>query len=80
MSDPRYDKLAKLLVEYSCGLKKGESVFIDVADIPDRMTIALIRAARKVGSRSLRGALGETWDTAVLEAVHRCASRTDDRW
>ena len=50
MSDPRYDKLAKLLVEYSCGLKKGESVFIDVADIPDRMTIALIRAARKVGS------------------------------
>ncbi|SVC42489.1 uncharacterized protein METZ01_LOCUS295343, partial [marine metagenome] len=47
MSDPRFDKLAKLLVEYSCGLKKGESVFIDVSDIPDRMTIALIRAARK---------------------------------
>ena len=49
MSDPRYDKLAKLLVEYSCALKKGESVFVDVADIPDRMTIALVRAARKVG-------------------------------
>ena len=26
MSDPRYDKLAKLLVEYSCALKKGERV------------------------------------------------------
>ena len=50
MSDPRYAELAKLLVEYSCGLKKGESVFIDVSDIPDRMTIALIRAARKVGA------------------------------
>jgi aminopeptidase len=49
MSDPRYDKLAKSLVEYSCELKKGEAVFIDVADIPDRMTIALIRATRKVG-------------------------------
>jgi len=49
MSDPRYDKLAKSLVEYSCGLKKGEAVFIDVTDIPDRMTIALIRATRKVG-------------------------------
>jgi aminopeptidase len=41
--------LAKSLVEYSCELKKGEAVFIDVADIPDRMTIALIRATRKVG-------------------------------
>ena len=50
MNDPRYAELAKLLVEYSCGLKKGESVFIDVSDIPDRMTIALIRAARKVGA------------------------------
>ena len=49
MSDPRYNKLAKSLVEYSCELKKGEAVFIDVADIPDRMTIALIRATRKVG-------------------------------
>ena len=48
MNDPRYAELAKLLVEYSCGLKKGESVFIDVSDIPDRMTIALIRAVRKV--------------------------------
>ena len=53
MSDPRYDKLAKLLVEYSCALKKGESVFIDVADIPDRMTIALVRAARKVGANPI---------------------------
>jgi len=53
MSDPRYADLAKLLVEYSCGLKKSESVFIDVSDIPDRMTIALIRAARKVGATPL---------------------------
>ena len=53
MNDPRYAELAKLLVEYSCGLKKGESVFIDVSDIPDRMTIALIRAARKVGATPL---------------------------
>ena len=53
MSDPRYDKLAKLLVEYSCELKKGEAVFIDVSDIPDRMVIALVRAARKVGALPL---------------------------
>ena len=49
MSDPRYAELAKLLVEYSCGLKNGESVFIDVSDIPDRMTIAL----RRVHARAI---------------------------
>lgn len=49
MSDPRYDKLAKLLVEYSCALKKGEGVFIDLSDVPDGMATALLRAARKVG-------------------------------
>ena len=49
MSDPRYDKLAKLLIEYSCELKKGEAVFIDLSDVPDGMGIALMRAARKAG-------------------------------
>ena len=28
-------------------------MFIDVADIPDRMTIALVRAARKVGANPI---------------------------
>ena len=28
MSDPRYDKLAKLLVEYSCALKKGRACLL----------------------------------------------------
>ena len=49
MSDPRYDKLAKLLVEYSCALKKGEGVFIDLSDVPDGMAVALLRAVRKSG-------------------------------
>ena len=53
MNDPRYDKLAKLLAGYSCALKKGENVFIDVADIPDRMTVALIRAARSLGANPI---------------------------
>ena len=65
MSDPRYDKLAKLLVEYSCALKKGESIFIDVSDIPDRMTIALIRAVRKVGGIPL----AETRQSRVMREL-----------
>lgn len=53
MSDPRYAKLAKLLVEYSCELKKGENVFIDVSDIPEVMAIELVRAARKAGANPI---------------------------
>jgi aminopeptidase len=46
MHDARFDKLAKLLVEYSIRLKRNETVLIEGFDIPDEMTIALIRAVR----------------------------------
>src|SRR5436305_2247352 len=49
MHDARFDKLAKLLVEYSIRLKRNETVLIEAFDIPDEMTIALVRAARKAG-------------------------------
>jgi aminopeptidase len=50
MHDPRYDQLASLLVSHSTRLKKGEKVLIDAFEIPDEMTIALIRAARNAGA------------------------------
>lgn len=50
MQDVRFDKLAKLLVEYSTHLKRGETVLIEAFDVPDEMTVALIRAARKAGA------------------------------
>jgi aminopeptidase len=49
MHDARFDKLAKLLVEYSIRLKRNETVLIEAFDIPDEMTIALIRAVRQAG-------------------------------
>src|SRR5207247_119526 len=49
MYDARFDKLAKILVEYSIRLKRNETVLIEAFDVPDEMTIALIRAARKGG-------------------------------
>ena len=49
MTDPRYGKLAKLLVEYSTALKKGDHILLDMIDVPDEFTIELIRAARKAG-------------------------------
>lgn len=50
MQDPRFDTLAQLLVEYSTRLKRNETVLIESFDVPDEMTIALVRAARKAGA------------------------------
>jgi aminopeptidase len=50
MTDPRYTKLARLLVEYSTALKKGDRVMLDMIDVPDEFTIELIRAARAAGA------------------------------
>lgn len=46
MTDPRYTKLAKLLVGYSMELKKGERVLLDMIDVPDEFTVEFIRAVR----------------------------------
>src|SRR4030095_631286 len=50
MTDPRYKKLAKLLVEYSTQLKKGERVLLDMIDVPDEFSVELVRAVRAVGA------------------------------
>ncbi len=50
MNDPRYDQLAKLLTGFSVRLQNGEKVLIDAFDVPDEMTIALVRAARACGA------------------------------
>src|SRR3712207_6002200 len=50
MHDPRFDKLAQLLVEYSTKLKRNETVLIEAFDVPDEMTVALVRAVRKAGA------------------------------
>lgn len=49
MTDPRYAKLAHLLINYSVALKKGDRILIDVSDVPETFTIELLRAARKAG-------------------------------
>lgn len=50
MTDPRYTKLACLLVKYSTALTKGDRVLLDMIDVPDEMVVALVRAARKAGA------------------------------
>jgi aminopeptidase len=53
MTDARFAKLAKLLVEYSTALKKGDKVLIDAIDIPDEFTVELMRMARRAGATPL---------------------------
>jgi aminopeptidase len=50
MHDPRCDRLAALLVNFSTRLQPGEKVLIDAFDIPPEMTVALVRAARAAGA------------------------------
>jgi aminopeptidase len=50
MTDPRYTKLAKLLVEYSTALQEGDRVLLDMIDVPDEFSIELVRAARAAGA------------------------------
>ena len=50
MNDPRYTKLAKLLVQYSTALKKGDRVLLEVTEAPDEFSIELIRTARAAGA------------------------------
>jgi len=50
MTDPRYQKLARLLVEYSTQLKKDERVLLDLIDVPDEFSVELVRAARARGA------------------------------
>lgn len=49
MTDPRITRLAELLINHSTKLKKGEHILIESFDVPEEMTLALIKAARAAG-------------------------------
>ena len=49
MHDPRYEKLADILVGHSTKVQEGENVLIEAIDIPDEMVITLIRKVRERG-------------------------------
>jgi aminopeptidase len=53
MKDPRMAKLAKILINYSTKLRKGENVLIEGYDIPDEMIIELVKEAKKAGANPL---------------------------
>jgi aminopeptidase len=53
MTDPRYTKLANLLVNYSTKIKRGDHALLDMIDVPDEFSIELVRAVRAAGGTPL---------------------------
>src|SRR5438874_8176205 len=53
MTDPRFRRMAKLLAEYSTGLRKDDRVLLDLTDVPDEFAVELIRAVRATGATPL---------------------------
>jgi aminopeptidase len=53
MLDPRIDKLAKMLINYSCALKKGEKILVEAIDVPHEFSAALVRHAAAAGGHAL---------------------------
>jgi len=51
MTDPRYTKLATLIVGYSLGVRRGDNVLIEITDAPDEFAVELMRAVRGAGGR-----------------------------
>lgn len=51
MLDPRLDKLADVLVNFSCGVKPGEALLLEAIDIPPEFTSAIVRKVAQAGGR-----------------------------
>ncbi len=50
MRDPRIDRLADVLINYSCKCREGEKVFIDLYDTDAEIGCALVEKAEAVGA------------------------------
>jgi aminopeptidase len=77
MTDPRIEKLAQVLIHYSCALKAGENILIEAIDVPHAFTKALIKTAADAGGRPLamlksnevNRALMQTGNEAMWEII-----------
>jgi aminopeptidase len=70
MKDPRYTKLANLLVHHSCKVKAGDKVLIEAFDIPVDFTAELIRVIAEAGGLPI----ASTYHLPVLRALYSAAT------
>lgn len=75
MTDPRVERLADVLVGYSCDAKPGENVLVEGYDIPDEVITALVRRIVAAGARPYV----TIKHNAVLRALYNAATEEQMR-
>ncbi|MEQ8210749.1 MAG: aminopeptidase [Lacipirellulaceae bacterium] len=71
MNDPRITKLANLLLDHSCEIKKGEKILIEAFDLPEpNLVCALVEGAAERGAIPLV----TTKQNAVLRSLYQTAT------
>src|SRR5579862_672026 len=70
MLDPRYTKLANVLVRQSTAVKPGERVLVESTDIPADFTVELVRVIAEAGGLPIV----TTYQMPVLRALYRAAT------
>jgi aminopeptidase len=68
--DPRYLKLAEIIVHHSCAVKAGEKVLVEAFDIPEEFTAVLVRTIAAAGGLPLC----LTKQNRVLRELYRSAT------
>jgi len=63
MRDPRFKKLARVLVGYSVAVKRGDRVLLELIDTPDEFAVELMRTVRAAGG------------TPIIEVRHNRVTR-----
>jgi aminopeptidase len=69
MTDPRIDKLAHMLIHYSCDVKSGEAVLVEAIDVPHAFTKSLVREIAAVGGRPIVMLKSNEIQRALLQAA-----------
>jgi len=72
MKDPRFARLAQVLVQHSCKVQKGEKVLVEAFDIPADFVVELIRQIAQAGGEPIVS----TYTQSVLRALYKTASET----
>lgn len=70
MKDPRYQKLADILVNYSCSVQPGQNVLVEAFDAPAEIVETVVKTIAKSGGRPFV----TVKQNAVLRALYNAAT------
>ncbi|MDD3946266.1 MAG: aminopeptidase [Clostridia bacterium] len=69
MTDPRVEKLAKVLVQYSCALQKGEKILIDARGVDYSIVNAIIKEVKNAGGLPFVNVTDNRVQSALLKQM-----------